>query len=77
MDISLHPIGYKNFNDKNCNLILSKLKDNSGSLALHDKSTPEEIYEILGISKKAFKKALGALYKAKEVEIGEEFIKLL
>lgn len=47
-----------------------------GFLPLHDQSPPEQIQQLLGLSKKAFKKALGGLYKAGLVELGAEGIKL-
>lgn len=77
MDISLQPIGYKNFNDPNCDLILKALNEEDGKLDLNDKSRPEDIYDRLGISKKAFKKSIGALYKNKQIEIQEDGITLL
>ncbi len=77
IDIVLEPLGYKNTIDKNCEVILSAISENSGLLNLSDRSTPEEISKMLGISKKAFKKGLGKLYKEKQVEITPEGIKLL
>jgi predicted RNA-binding protein (virulence factor B family) len=76
IDVSLQPIGYEKFNDVNVQLLYDALIDNNGSLELNDKSSPESIYEVLGISKKAFKKALGALYKDRKVEIKESGISL-
>ena len=61
LDISLGQIGYRNI-EPNAQLIVQELEDNSGFLALTDKSDPEEIKEILQMSKKVFKKALGTLY---------------
>jgi len=55
IDLLLEPLGYKNSIDKNYDIILSALKENNGLLNLNDKSTPEEIKQILGLSKKAFK----------------------
>ena len=48
-----------------------------GFLALTDKSDPEQIKELLGMSKKSFKKALGTLYKARKVKIEEDGISLI
>jgi len=45
-------------------------------LPLHDKSDPEDIKEVLGMSKKHFKQCIGQLYKAKEIVILEDGIKL-
>lgn len=52
--------------------VLYKLKQNGGKLALTDKSSPEQIYDAFGVSKKAFKQAIGALYKEKKIVITEQ-----
>lgn len=49
--------------------VLEALKTAGGSLPLHDRSTPAEIERHLGMSKKAFKKAIGLLYKARTIEL--------
>ncbi len=49
--------------------ILSAIEANGGFLSLHDGSSPGEIRAALGLSKKLFKKALGGLYKAGDVEL--------
>jgi hypothetical protein len=49
-------------------VIYSYMEKNGGALGINDKSEPEEIKEKLGLSKKAFKRALGKLYKEKKVE---------
>ncbi len=49
-------------------VILATLRDNGGSIAVGDKSPPEEIYAVLGLSKKAFKAGVGQLYKQGLVE---------
>lgn len=69
LDISLQPIGYQQFNDVNAGKLVTLLEANDGVLMLTDKSSPEEIYAIAGMSKKAFKKAIGALYKAGRVQL--------
>ncbi len=77
IDISLQPIGYRNFNDNNSTLIYKKLIANDGFLAITDKSTPEDIKDMFGLSKKAFKKSIGALYKDRIITIEETGIKLV
>lgn len=57
--------------------VLHKLKQNGGKLALTDKSSPEQIYDAFGVSKKAFKQAIGALYKEKKIVITEQGIILV
>ena len=75
LDISLSQIGYRNI-EPNAQLILEELEDNSGFLPLTDKSAPEDIKEMLQMSKKAFKKAVGSLYKQRVIEIKEDGIHL-
>ena len=77
IDISLQPIGFENFNDPNCELILNKLKAQKGFLPITDKSTPEEIYSKFGVSKKAYKKAIGTLYKQRKIILQPDGIKLV
>jgi len=76
IDISIHPLGYKNFNDANSELIFNALIEHEGFLPFTDRSTPEEIYSQFGISKKAFKKSIGALYKQRKIDIQSQGIKL-
>jgi len=56
--------------------ILQALKDNNGFIALSDKSSPEMIQSMLGISKKNFKKAIGNLYKNRLIDFKSDGIKL-
>ena len=76
IDLALEPIGYKDSIEKTADMILSAINENDGVLSLTDKSSPEEISEVLGISKKAFKRGLGYLYKKKKVKLLEGGIKL-
>ncbi len=57
--------------------ILEKLKEDDGYLAVTDKTPPEEIYKKLGMSKKIFKKAIGSLYKQRQIEIDDNGIRLV
>lgn len=77
IDISIQPIGYDNFNDNNSELIYRALVENKGFLAVTDKSSPDEIYLQFGISKNAFKKSIGALYKQRKITIQLKGIKLI
>ncbi len=77
IDISLQPIGYDNLIVSAKELIAKKLAENDGKLNVTDKSTAEEIYTLFKISKKSFKKAIGALYKAKIITIESDHIRLL
>lgn len=59
------------------NKILAHLKQSGGISTLTDKSPPEEIYQAFNVSKKSYKKALGALYKRKLILIEKDKITLL
>ncbi|MGV7107099.1 CvfB family protein [Flavobacterium sp. U410] len=76
IDVSFKKIGTAAI-DEDAQLIIDELKANNGFLGLHDKSHPEEIKTILQMSKKAFKKAVGSLYKAKIIDIKENGIFLV
>lgn len=56
--------------------ILDYLHENGGKMTLNDSSSPEDIKEIFQCSKKDFKKAIGALFKSKEIIIEENGVKL-
>jgi len=57
-------------------LILRQLDANDGFLALGDKSPPEAIKRIFGVSKKAFKQGLSRLYKERKIIISDRGITL-
>ena len=77
LDISLQAVGFKHTIVKNEIAILNALRRNDGVLALHDKSDPDEIKYQLGMSKKAFKSAIGGLFRQKLIVISEEGIKFV
>lgn len=56
--------------------ILNLLRQNNGYLPYHDKSDPEDIYRVFGMSKKTFKMTTGALYKQHKISFTETGIKL-
>lgn len=66
IDVSLTPLGYKKVTSIT-DRILDSLKGQGDFLPVHDKSDPEQIYALFQCSKKAFKQAIGALYKKKFV----------
>jgi len=57
-------------------IILEELRSRDGFLALTDKSDPEEIYDIFGVSKKKFKMALGRLFKHRDVTLHDDGVRL-
>ena len=74
IDVSLRPLGYRNTIEDDKAKILHQLTQKNGVLQLTDKSSPESIKFHLQISKKAFKRALGALYKEKKVLLHQDRI---
>jgi len=57
--------------------ILHFLKENGGRLELDDRSSPDAIRETFNVSKKAFKQALGNLYKQRLIEFSEGGVNLV
>jgi len=77
IDIALQPSGYINFIESTSEEVYRVLVANRGFLAVTDKSAPAMIYEKFGISKKAFKKAVGDLYKQRKITIEEGCIRVV
>jgi len=75
IDLRLQPEGYGHIEDAKL-VIMKKLESNNGVLELGDKSTPEDIYKDLKISKKAFKKAIGGLFKERKIQISDYEVRL-
>lgn len=75
IDLSLQQIGYKNI-EPSAQKVLDALQRNGGHLPLHDKSDPEDVKRHLQMSKKSFKKAIGSLYKNKQIIINSDGIEL-
>jgi predicted RNA-binding protein (virulence factor B family) len=76
LDLRLEPVGMVRI-DAQAERILNAIKSSNGVLKLHDKSPAEEIYFELGMSKKDFKKGVGALYKSKLIALHSDCISLL
>lgn len=68
IDVSLQPDSATHI-EKSNEVIIRALKSNDGVLNLSDKSSPEDIYAALNMSKKTFKKAIGNLYKQRKITI--------
>ncbi|WP_397447051.1 DNA-binding protein [Polaribacter sp. R77954] len=78
IDVSLRPQGFRNVIDTDVDKILTKLQNSKeGFLLLTDKSSPESIKFHLKMSKKAFKKAVGNLYRQKLIILKEDRIELV
>jgi predicted RNA-binding protein (virulence factor B family) len=76
IDLCLQKPGYEKV-DGISEKIIDILIKQGGSLPVTDKSSPEIIYELFGISKKTYKKAVGSLYKKRRIIIGPGGIKLV
>lgn len=75
IDLRLQQTGYRAVDDIS-QTILNTLKGCGGMVAVSDKSPPEDIYALFGVSKKVFKKAIGGLYKKRLIVIDPDGIKL-
>ncbi|MGQ0827079.1 MAG: CvfB family protein [Bacteroidota bacterium] len=76
IDLSLQKSGFELVDDVKWR-ILNMMKQNNGFLSLTDNSSPEQIKAELQISKKAFKKAVGALYKERLVKLTDKGVELV
>ena len=74
IDLSLQ--GGEETRTKNKHIILDYLKSRQGLAAVNDRTDPEVIIELFGMSKAAFKKAIGGLYKERIISIEPEGIRL-
>ncbi len=76
VDLSLQKQGYENV-EPNAQRILEKLKANNGFLDITDKSDAQYVMYQLEMSKKTFKKAVGALYRQRIIRLEEDGIYLV
>lgn len=72
VDVRIGKPGYQRI-DEHADKLAAILQA-SGKIMLTDKSSPEEVMELLGMSKKVFKQAVGKLYKAKCIELNDNCI---
>ncbi len=75
IDLRLQQVGYEEV-DEVAESILNTLKKSGGMVTVSDKSPPEDIYELFGVSKKIFKRAIGGLYKKRLILIDTDGIRL-
>ena len=76
IDLSLQKTGFEQIDDT-AKQIIDYLKSNNGSMSVTDKSSPEEINRVFGISKKNFKKAIGNLYRKHLIAIDDSEVRLV
>lgn len=75
IDIALQRHGVAG-DDESSMRLLSAIEAQRGFLPLNDNSSPDEIYSMLGMSKKAFKRAAGKLYKQRLIIIDDDGLRL-
>ena len=77
IDVSLKPQGFRNVISLDTEKVVEAIYDHDGFLPLTDKSSPDDIKRELLMSKKAFKRAVGTLYKEKTILIKEDGLELV
>lgn len=75
IDLTLQ--GGQETRDKYAKIILIYLQKQNGFAPVHDKSNPELISRLFGMSKASFKKAIGSLYKQRIITIEKDGIRLV
>jgi predicted RNA-binding protein (virulence factor B family) len=76
LDLALGQAGHRRIgamSDK----VIEVLTARGGRLPYHDNSLPEEIREVFGMSKKAFKQAIGSLFRERKIIIDPDGISLV
>ena len=76
VDLSYTPLGRSKISSYQ-ERILREINSNGGFLALNDKAEPEEIQQILQMSKKSFKEAIGGLYRERMIDFYRNGIRLI
>jgi predicted RNA-binding protein (virulence factor B family) len=76
IDLSINPAGYGRVAPLK-EQVMESLAKAGGRLALSDSSSPEDIRAAFGVSKKAFKQAIGSLYKERLIEISDGGVRLV
>ncbi|MEB3072140.1 CvfB family protein [Parvimonas sp. C2] len=76
LNLVLKNLSHIEIND-NAEILFNIIKDRGGFLNLNDKSDPDRIKEICGMSKSSFKKAVGRLLKNQKIQFEGNGIKLI
>ena len=75
IDLELQKGGAQKVDDFS-EVLLNYIKEQGGYTTMNDKTDAEEIYNTFGVSKKTFKKAVGELYKKRQILLEEGGIRL-
>lgn len=70
IDLSLNKQGYERIDEVSRN-IYKIIAERGGSINVTDKTAPDVLYDLFEVSKKSYKKAIGALYKKRLIAIEE------
>ena len=76
IDLSLQKRSNREAADELSGKILDALKEHGGVLEISDKTSPEKIYSLFGVSKKRYKNAIGTLYKKRIIFVEDHAIRL-
>jgi len=76
LDLCLQKPGYEKVEELS-EKILAYLRKNEGFLNVTDKTPPDVISQMFNVSKKTFKKAVGALYRKKVIKLEPDGISLI
>ena len=75
LELSLKEKAYKQM-DTDAENVMRKIREEyNGVLPFDDKADPEKIHEVFAMSKAAFKRAVGALYKERRILLGDGTIR--
>ncbi len=74
IDLSLKQKAYKQMKGDS-SILMKIIEENGGELSLNDKSSPEDIKDLTKMSKNAFKRAVGGLFKSRQIEFTENGIR--
>ena len=74
IDLSLKKKAYKQMKD-DTKILLDFIEENGGEIFINDKSSPEDIKKQVNMSKNAFKRAVGGLFKERKIEFTDGGIK--
>lgn len=74
LDLTLREKAYLQM-DEDAQRVMEVIEEFAGVLPFNDKASPEVIKREIGLSKAAFKRAVGRLYKERRIEITEKAIR--
>ncbi|MBT5902096.1 MAG: GntR family transcriptional regulator [Opitutaceae bacterium] len=77
IDLTIHEAGYQRIDPLGEKIFKMLKKADDGFLPYHDKSPPADVQAHFGVSKKAFKQAIGGLYRERKITIEPEGVRLV